>query len=46
MSAQLMRSDRRPFDLDDPRLAHDNELAAAAGGYLTYAGPYTSSTTA
>jgi Lipocalin-like domain len=41
MSAQLMRSDRTPFDHDDPHLAHDNELAAAAGGYLTYAGPFT-----
>lgn len=40
MSAQLMRSDRTPFDRNDPHLAHDNELAAAAAGYLTYAGPY------
>jgi hypothetical protein len=41
MSAQLMRADRTPFDRDDPHLAHDNELAAAAGGYLSYAGPFT-----
>jgi len=41
MSAQLMRADRTPFDHDDPHLAHDNELAAAAAGYLSYAGPYT-----
>lgn len=36
-----MRSDRTPFDSNDPHLAHDDELAAAAGGYLNYAGPYT-----
>ncbi len=41
MSAQLMRADRRPFDRGDPHLAHDNELAAAVGGYLSYAGPFT-----
>jgi hypothetical protein len=29
-----------PFDRDDPHLARDNELAAAAAGYLTYTGPY------
>jgi hypothetical protein len=40
MSAQLMRADRTPFDRDDPHHAHDNELAAAAGGYLSYAGPF------
>jgi hypothetical protein len=40
MSAQLMRSDRIPFDRDDPHLAHDDELAEAAAGYLTYAGPF------
>ncbi len=40
MSAQLMRADRTPFDRDDPHQAHDNELAAAAGGYLSYAGPF------
>jgi Lipocalin-like domain len=41
MSAQLMRADRTPLDRNDPQLAHDNELAAAAGGYLSYAGPFT-----
>ena len=41
MSAQLMRSDRTPFDRADLQLAHDNELAAAAGGYLSYGGPFT-----
>jgi hypothetical protein len=41
MSAQLMRSDRTPFDRDDPHLAHDDQLAEAAAGYLTYAGPFT-----
>ncbi|WAJ46518.1 lipocalin-like domain-containing protein [Mycobacterium sp. Aquia_216] len=40
MSAQLMRADRTPFDRDDPHHAHDNELAAAAGGYLSYSGPF------
>jgi Lipocalin-like domain len=40
MSAQLMRSDRTPFSRNDPHLAHDNELAAAAEGYFNYAGPY------
>jgi Lipocalin-like domain len=40
MSAQLMRSGRTPFhrnDLHPP----EEELAAAASGYLTYSGPYT-----
>ena len=41
MSAQLMRADRTPFHRDDPHLAGDEELAAAASGYLTYSGPYT-----
>ena len=41
MSAQLMRTDRAPVDRNDPNLAHDNDLAAAAGGYLSYAGPFT-----
>jgi hypothetical protein len=41
MSAHLMRADRTPLDRNDPNLAHDNELAAAAGGYLSYAGPFT-----
>jgi lipocalin-like protein len=40
MSAQLMRSDRTPFDRDDPHCAHDDELAAAAGGYMSYGGPF------
>jgi hypothetical protein len=40
MSAQIMRAGRTPFDRDDPHLAHDNELAAAAAGYLSYSGPY------
>jgi hypothetical protein len=40
MSAQLMRSDRTPFDGNDPHRAHDDELAEAAAGYLTYAGPF------
>lgn len=40
MSAQLMRSDRTPFDRDDPHSADVDELAGAARGYLTYAGPY------
>jgi hypothetical protein len=41
MSAQLMRAGRTPFDRPDPHLAHDNELAAAASGYMSYGGPYT-----
>jgi Lipocalin-like domain len=41
MSAQLMRSGRAPFSDDDMHSPRQNELAAAAGGYLTYAGPYT-----
>jgi Lipocalin-like domain len=41
MSAQIMRSERTPFDRNDPHLAHQDELAAAAGGYFNYAGPYT-----
>ncbi|WP_036467214.1 lipocalin-like domain-containing protein [Mycobacterium genavense] len=40
MSAQLMRADRTPFDRDDPHHAPDDELAAAAGGYMSYAGPF------
>jgi hypothetical protein len=40
MSAQLMRADRTPFDRDDLHHAHDNELAAAAGGYMSYGGPF------
>lgn len=41
MSAQLMRSCRTPFKRDDPHLAEEDELAAAAGGYLSYSGPFT-----
>jgi hypothetical protein len=40
MSAQLMRSGRPRFSGDDMQLAPEHELAAAASGYLTYAGPY------
>jgi hypothetical protein len=40
MSAQLMRADRTPFERDDPHHAPDNELAAAAGGYMSYGGPF------
>jgi hypothetical protein len=40
MSAQLMRSDRPRFSGDDMHLAPNDELAAAASGYLTYSGPY------
>ena len=40
MSAQLMRSGRPRFSGDDMHLAPNDELAAAASGYLTYAGPY------
>jgi Lipocalin-like domain len=40
MSAQLMRSGRPLFSGDDMQLAPEHELAAAASGYLTYAGPY------
>jgi Lipocalin-like domain len=40
MSAQLMRSDRPHLSGDDMHPAPDDELAAAASGYLTYAGPY------
>ena len=41
MSAQLMRPGRTPFTRDDPHLAGEDELAAAASGYLTYSGPFT-----
>jgi hypothetical protein len=40
MSAQLMLSGRPRFSGDDMQLAPNDELAAAASGYLTYAGPY------
>src|ERR1700758_3377669 len=41
MSAQLMSSGRAPFSDDDMHSPRRDELAAAAGGYLSYAGPYT-----
>jgi Lipocalin-like domain len=41
MSAQLMRSGRAPFSHDDAHSTRQDELVEAAGGYLTYAGPYT-----
>ena len=40
MSAQLMRSDRRHLDGDDMQPRADDDLAGAANGYLSYAGPY------
>ena len=40
MSAQLMRSGRPRFSGGDMQLAPEHELAAAASGYLTYAGPF------
>ncbi|OBA62474.1 hypothetical protein A5647_07845 [Mycobacterium sp. 1100029.7] len=40
MSAQLMRAGRAPFGHDDPHHAGDEELAEAAGGYMSYAGPF------
>ncbi|GLE51924.1 lipocalin-like domain-containing protein [Mycobacterium montefiorense] len=40
MSAQLMRADRTPFDHDDPHHAPNNELVTAAGGYMSYGGPF------
>jgi Lipocalin-like domain len=39
MSGQLMRSDRARFSGDDTHLAPEDDLAAAASGYLNYAGP-------
>ena len=41
MSAQIMRSDRRLFAGTDAHAASEAELAWAAEGYLSYAGPYT-----
>jgi hypothetical protein len=41
MSAQLMRSDRPQLSGDDMHPDDPHELAAAAGGYLSYSGPYT-----
>jgi hypothetical protein len=40
MSAQLMRSGRTPLRHDDADSAEHDELAAAARGYFSYAGPY------
>jgi hypothetical protein len=40
MSAQLMRADRDYLDGDDMQPRVDDDLAAAANGYLSYAGPY------
>jgi Lipocalin-like domain len=40
MSAHLMRSDRAPFNRDDPPRARDERLAAAARGYIGYSGPF------
>ena len=40
MSAQLMRAGRTPFGRDDPHRGDDDELAAAAEGYMSYAGPF------
>ncbi|CQD08665.1 hypothetical protein BN1232_01561 [Mycobacterium lentiflavum] len=37
---RLMRADRTPFDRDDPHNALDDEFAAAATGYMSYAGPF------
>lgn len=37
MSAQLMRADRPPIARGDLQIATDDELAAAARGYLAYA---------
>jgi len=41
MSATMMNPDRPPFSVSDPHQAPDDELAAAAGGYMSYAGPFT-----
>jgi hypothetical protein len=40
MSAQLMRSDRLHFSGDDMHPGRQDELGAAASGYLSYSGPY------
>jgi len=40
MSAQLMRADRAPIARGDLQIADNDELAAAARGYLAYTGPY------
>jgi hypothetical protein len=36
-----MNPDRPPFTVTDPHQAPANELAAAAEGFMSYAGPYT-----
>ena len=41
MSAQLMRSGRNASNLGDAHPDGQDELAAAASGYLSYTGPYT-----
>jgi hypothetical protein len=41
MSAQIMRSDRPQFHTGDLAAGDNEELAAAASGYLAYTGPYT-----
>lgn len=41
MSAQIMRSGRKRFAGADAHAATEAELAWAAEGYLSYAGPYT-----
>lgn len=41
MSAQLMRSGRSRSSKDDPHPDEQDELASAAGGYLSYSGTYT-----
>ncbi|BBY37221.1 hypothetical protein MMAN_13550 [Mycobacterium mantenii] len=40
MSAQIMRADRAPFASGDLQVAGNDELAAAARGYMAYTGPY------
>ena len=41
MSAQIMRPNRRTFDVDDLVDADKDELASAASGYMAYSGPFT-----
>ena len=41
MSAQLMKSERSRSGRDDAHPDGQDELAAAASGYLSYSGPYT-----
>lgn len=40
MSAQIMRADRPQFRTGDLSVGDNDELAAAASGYLAYSGPY------